>query len=165
MKIIHQIILILILSTSVMIMAAEPIHNTSFSERLSTIQDKNKEGFYGKISGLPKFDAQLHSDGCSGGMSAGYAKINFLHAYYGLQLPWHDCCVKHDEAYYYGGTKEDKRLADKNLKECVSHTLDGQQMGLLLGNLMEKGVWLGGLPYLPTSFRWGYGEDFRLLPK
>jgi hypothetical protein len=26
---------------------------------------------------------------------------------------------------------------------------------------MQIAVSIGGLPYLPTSYRWGYGEDFR----
>ncbi len=26
---------------------------------------------------------------------------------------------------------------------------------------MKNAVLVGGVPYFPTSYRWGYGEDFR----
>jgi hypothetical protein len=61
---------------------------------------------------------------------------------------WRECCVVHDRAYYYGGTREEKRAAD-------------EAFGVLLGSTMQIAVSIGGLPYLPTSYRWGYGEDFR----
>ncbi len=107
--------------------------------------------------GLPKFDAKRHSDGCSGGMSALYKKLTFLHKKHGAKLKWHNCCVIHDEAYYYGGTKEDKTQADKNLSQCVSKVVGNK----FLGKTMQLAVKIGGSPHLPTSYRWGYGEDFR----
>jgi len=29
------------------------------------------------------------------------------------------CCVKHDEAYYYGGSKETREYADRNFYLCM----------------------------------------------
>ena len=114
-----------------------------------------------RVEGIPKFDPQYHSDGCSGGMSATYSKLKFLHAKYGETLPWRDCCVIHDKAYYYGGSKEEKKMADAVLKECVSKTIGCSNSGLVLGNIMEDAVWIGGAPYYPTSYRWGFEEDLR----
>ena len=106
---------------------------------------------------LPTFDAEKHSDGCSGGMSAMYAKMTFLHKNHNNKLRWHECCVIHDKAYYYGGTKQEKKQADKALSQCVSKVVGNK----FLGKAMQLAVKIGGSPYLPTSYRWGYGEDFR----
>jgi len=110
-----------------------------------------------KLQGLPEFSPNIHSDGCSGGMSAFYKKMKFLHKKYGNKLSWRECCTIHDKAYYYGGSKAHKKRADIELNSCVSQIV-GQKY---LGKAMEIAVKIGGGPYLPTSFRWGYGEDFR----
>ena len=44
---------------------------------------------------------------------------------------------------------------------AVARTLDDKLLGRLLGPTMQIAVSIGGLPYFATSYRWGYGEDFR----
>ncbi|MFK8012815.1 MAG: hypothetical protein AB8B80_12300 [Marinicellaceae bacterium] len=110
-----------------------------------------------KINGIPDFDVNLHSDGCSGGMSAIYKQLEFLHQSYGKNLAWRNCCEIHDEAYYYGGSKEEKLIADEKLSICVSKVVGNQ----FIGKAMQVAVEIGGGPHLPTPYRWGYGEDFR----
>lgn len=69
-----------------------------------------------------------------------------------------DCCVEHDRAYFVGGSRKDRRLADDRLYRCVlsknrtENRRDAQ--------LMWLGVRIGGLGWLPTPFRWGYGRNF-----
>lgn len=112
---------------------------------------------WSKLEGIPEFNINLHSDGCSGGMSAIYSKLKFLHKHNGKTLEWRHCCEIHDKAYYYGGTKKQKIIADEKLGSCVSKVVGNK----FLGKAMQAAVEIGGGPYLPTPYRWGYGEDFR----
>ena len=68
---------------------------------------------------------------------------------------WRECCVMHDIAYWCGGSPELRALADRELDRCVSERESGA-----LGSLMRSGVWLGGHPWWPTPWRWGYGHRF-----
>lgn len=65
---------------------------------------------------------------------------------------WLDCCVAHDFAYWKGGTYAERLAADRELEHCVAN-----QGKPDLGRLMLAGVRVGGSPFWPTSFRWGYG--------
>jgi hypothetical protein len=65
---------------------------------------------------------------------------------------WLTCCIDHDLAYWMGGTSDERKAVDQELKECVART--GQPE---IAELMLAGVRAGGTPYLPTAFRWGYG--------
>lgn len=38
----------------------------------------------------------------------------------GKQLPFRHCCIEHDRAYWYGGTKQQRRDADRTLQTCVA---------------------------------------------
>jgi hypothetical protein len=67
---------------------------------------------------------------------------------------WVDCCIKHDMAYWCGGPAADRKKADDALGECVA-----QHSSASMGSLMEAGVRLGGVPWLPFPWRWGYGWD------
>jgi len=89
------------------------------------------------------------TDGCSGGMSWLYNNI------FGKELPWRDDCVEHDKAYWYGGTSEQRRLADIKLMCDVANT--GYP---IIGSLMYVAVRIGGHPLLPMSWRWGYGWKY-----
>ena len=71
---------------------------------------------------------------------------------------WLSCCTSHDIAYWQGGTFEQRLFADKELKSCVATV--GQPE---IAQLMLMGVRAGGTPYLPTSFRWGYGWSYPKL--
>ena len=69
---------------------------------------------------------------------------------------WGPCCVAHDRAYWRGGTAEERRKADEALRACVQQRNgDGR-----LSTLMHRGVRIGGSPYWPTRFRWGYGWGY-----
>lgn len=85
------------------------------------------------------------SDGCSG-FPDGTLSQNEL---------WLKCCTAHDYAYWKGGTALEREEADLALQECVA-TLGEDEIALL----MLAGVRVGGMPYLPTSFRWGYGWPY-----
>lgn len=65
---------------------------------------------------------------------------------------WQDCCIAHDLAYWAGGSYEDRLASDEALAECVSDV--GEPA---IAKLMLAGVRAGGSPFLPTTFRWGYG--------
>jgi len=66
---------------------------------------------------------------------------------------WRDCCVTHDKAYWKGGTKEQRKVADKKLYKCVKSK--GYK---IVAVLMYIGVRIGGVSYLPTPWRWGFGN-------
>lgn len=68
---------------------------------------------------------------------------------------WLSCCSDHDYKYWKGGTYHQRLVADRELKQCV--TKNGKPG---IGLLMLAGVRVGGTPYLPTSFRWGYGWPY-----
>ncbi len=68
---------------------------------------------------------------------------------------WFDCCTEHDQAYWKGGTRQQRRQADLALKACVSAVGEPE-----VAILMLAGVRVGGSPYLPTNFRWGYGWSY-----
>ena len=87
----------------------------------------------------------FESDGCSS-FPNGTVKQNEL---------WLSCCVAHDYAYWKGGTYQDRVAADKELVTCVSAAGETE-----IALLMLAGVRVGGTPYLPTRFRWGYGWPF-----
>lgn len=97
-------------------------------------------------AGMGAFQAGLQAfstDGCS----------MFPDRSYISKADWCTCCVKHDLAYWRGGTAEERRLADLALKDCVQKATKNP----FLANMMYEGVRVGGGPYLFTSYRWAYG--------
>lgn len=69
---------------------------------------------------------------------------------------WCDCCFAHDVAYWRGGTRADRELADRTLRDCVfSRTGDER-----LAGVMYDGVRLGGSPVFPNWYRWAYGWPY-----
>ena len=68
---------------------------------------------------------------------------------------WHNCCVAHDVKYWAGGTFDERLQADHELRECVASV--GEPA---IAELMLAGVRVGGSPWWPTSFRWGYGWPY-----
>lgn len=85
------------------------------------------------------------SDGCSS-FPDGTLEDNEL---------WLSCCTAHDYAYWQGGTYDERLIADKALQQCVTNVGEPQ-----IAKLMLAGVRVGGSPYFPTSFRWGYGWSY-----
>ncbi|NOT13165.1 MAG: hypothetical protein HOP23_15240 [Methylococcaceae bacterium] len=66
---------------------------------------------------------------------------------------WLACCIVHDISYWCGGSQTDRAAADYLLKQCVTH-----QSGVM-ASVFYSGVRMGGTPWLPTPWRWGYGWD------
>lgn len=88
------------------------------------------------------------SDGCSVFPNGTMAQNNL----------WLKCCQRHDFDYWQGGTYEQRLASDQRLKQCVTQV--GEPT---IAALMLAGVRVGGSPYLPTSFRWGYGWSYPRL--
>lgn len=87
----------------------------------------------------------FHSDGCSA-FPDGTIEQNKL---------WLACCFDHDLTYWKGGSYEEREKADQVLKTCVEKVGEPE-----IAQLMLTGVRVGGTPYLPTTFRWGYGWPY-----
>lgn len=68
---------------------------------------------------------------------------------------WLQCCIEHDRAYWLGGTSKDRLAADNQLKRCITG-LDEK----FIAKAMKIGVRVGGSPWLPFPFRWGYGWPY-----
>lgn len=85
------------------------------------------------------------SDGCSAFPDGTFAQKEL----------WLSCCIAHDYAYWQGGTYDQRLVADKALHQCVAKI--GKPK---IAKLMLAGVRVGGSPYFPTSYRWGYGWPY-----
>ena len=85
------------------------------------------------------------SDGCSAFPDGNLAQREL----------WLACCIAHDLAYWQGGTFTQRKAADGRLAQCVANTGEAA-----IARLMLAGVRVGGTPYLPTRFRWGYGWPY-----
>ncbi len=68
---------------------------------------------------------------------------------------WIECCIRHDLAYWKGGTYDQRLEADQSLETCVSQAGEPE-----IAQLMLAGVRVGGSPYFPTTYRWGYGWPY-----
>ncbi|MEZ5541638.1 MAG: FAD-binding oxidoreductase [Pseudomonadota bacterium] len=68
------------------------------------------------------------------------------------QSLWVECCIRHDLAYWKGGTYEERLGADRALEACVAQVGEPE-----IAVIMLAGVRVGGSPYYPTPYRWGYG--------
>jgi len=68
---------------------------------------------------------------------------------------WLKCCTVHDQKYWAGGGYDDRLSADLDLRACVSSVGEPVIAGLMLA-----GVRVGGSPWWPTSYRWGYGWPY-----
>lgn len=71
------------------------------------------------------------------------------------QSLWVNCCIKHDISYWQGGTYEERLQADESLEKCVSKVGEPE-----IAKIMLAGVRVGGSPYFPTHYRWGYGWPY-----
>ena len=69
---------------------------------------------------------------------------------------WKECCLKHDIAYWKGGTRKEREKADIAFRECVKKKTGNAE----LAELMYQAVRTGGEPYYPTWYRWGYGWGY-----
>lgn len=67
-----------------------------------------------------------------------------------------ECCRAHDRVYYQGGSKQERLEADRVLRDCIrrkGHTI--------ADDIYYFGVRIGGVPWLPTPWRWGFGYPFK----
>lgn len=129
--------------------------------------------------------APFASDGCSGGLSAGWELLSSalpeFAKRHGDRPPWESCCIAHDRAYHAGGPSDaDARAslearvrADEQLRQCVTETgekrmpvlvteydLSPDQISRLYRNIadaMYRAVRLGGAPCTGLPWRWGFG--------
>ncbi len=71
-----------------------------------------------------------------------------------------DCCFEHDKDYFRGGSAKERRKSDLRLYRCVrSKKGFGNK---LVAPLMLAGVRVFGVSFLPTPFRWGFGQEKRV---
>jgi hypothetical protein len=91
---------------------------------------------------------EFKTDGCSGGMSWVWNLVT------GHGPPWEGCCVTHDKHYWAGGSKQDRKDADKALRVCVAK--NGYPIWAWI---MWIAVRLGGGPRWPSRYRWGFGAE------
>ena len=68
---------------------------------------------------------------------------------------WLECCTAHDLAYWKGGSYQERLDADRKLEACVARVGEPE-----VALLMLAGVRVGGSPFFPTPFRWGYGWPY-----
>jgi len=69
---------------------------------------------------------------------------------------WQKCCIKHDFLYWRGGSKEDKKTADGELRNCIIKKTGS----IVLAEIMYLGVKICGSAFFPTWYRWGYGWPY-----
>ncbi len=74
----------------------------------------------------------------------------------GTPKKWAACCVSHDRAYWAGGVASARALSDEQFKQCVIESGGGKA----LANSMWLGVRIGGAPWYPSRFRWGFGWPY-----
>jgi len=129
--------------------------------------------------------APFASDGCSGGLSAGWALVSStfpaIAKRHGDRPPWESCCIAHDRRYHAGAAPDadaqasfrSRRLADEELRQCVIAVGETQrdtlsaEYGLRQDDVsrlyqttagaMYWAVRLGGAPCTGLSWRWGFG--------
>ena len=71
-----------------------------------------------------------------------------------LGVDYTDICIEHDMKYWKGGSAEDRKKADNELKNGVNERIP------LVGSLMYMWVRAWGHPAVPVPWRWGYGFDY-----
>lgn len=78
---------------------------------------------------------------------------------------WVNCCYAHDEDYYKGGTKEERKLSDQRLRFCVYKIVSsryGKPVGYVWSSLMYYGVRIFGAPWWPwMNARWGFKRTYK----
>ena len=93
----------------------------------------------------PKIIAPFTTDGCSDFPDGTRAHKDL----------WLKCCTAHDLKYWAGGSYDERMQADLELRACVKTV--GKPV---IADLMLAGVRVGGSPWWPTTFRWGYGWSY-----
>lgn len=68
---------------------------------------------------------------------------------------WHSACTEHDRSYWRGGTRRQRLIADRQLKAEIEHSGNP-----LISKIYFLGIRLGGSPYFPAPWRWGFGRPW-----
>lgn len=156
---------------------------------MDALERKLEMGRHLKLTALKANPAsvleQFTTDGCSGGLSAGWhylaGKIEKVQTIHGAHPPWESCCINHDLAYHTAADRTSsatqsfsaRREADLLLRTCVLETgvnrapelstaynLSEREIALMytaIGDLMYRAVRIGGMPCTGLPWRWGYG--------
>lgn len=129
--------------------------------------------------------AAFTTDGCSGGLSAGWEylaeHIDTVREQHGVLPAWEHCCVAHDRLYHTGAAIDAnaeesfaaRKRADQALQACVIATGQTRAAQLsieynlstdsiltlyaAIAELMYRAVRIGGVPCSGLPWRWGYG--------
>lgn len=67
---------------------------------------------------------------------------------------WAHCCFEHDLRYWFGGTEEDKKHSDRELKACVKEVA-----GNFWANIIYSGVRVGHLSPVKFKYVWSWGWE------
>jgi hypothetical protein len=149
------------------------------------LETSRHESLLTRIAEIDTELAEFSTDGCSGGLSVGWAELSDRFPAFAARLggepSWEACCVAHDRDYHGGGAEansasdsfDQRRDADLELASCVVDTgvqqspalqelygLSETQVGILyeaIAELMHRAVRLGGIPCTTQAWRWGYG--------
>lgn len=68
-----------------------------------------------------------------------------------------ECCLQHDQPYFFGGSWQERLAADNELFSCIKNQWKWYHQ--VLAPTMWVWVRIGGAPIWPTSYRWGFGRD------
>jgi hypothetical protein len=88
------------------------------------------------------------TDGCS---DCGISNLFFV---LGKTVPlsFRELCIEHDRAYWKGGTAKERLAADKKFRDGII------ALGYpKIARVYYMSVRMGGVGWLPTPWRWGYG--------
>ena len=69
---------------------------------------------------------------------------------------WVNCCVMHDAKYWAGGTEKEKDSADEELETCIAAKGHSH-----IAKVYRAFVKQFGGPNSNSSYRWGYGWNYR----
>jgi len=82
------------------------------------------------------------------------------------KLPFRECCVSHDEDYWYGGTRKQRSESDKRLRKCVYTYNNGTFLSKLFYTVLSWAMWvavrIGGSPKIPSPWRWEFSSNYTI---
>ena len=133
----------------------------------------------------PEPPTPLQSDGCSAGMSKGWAffaaSFPAFAKVHGGRPPWERCCFAHDQRYHAGPPRNAdastsvslRKSADEEARQCIIQTAATREQALAaayrisrrevariysaIADTTYNAVRAGGAPCTGLSWRWGFG--------
>lgn len=80
------------------------------------------------------------------------------------KLSFRSCCVSHDEDYWFGGTRKQRRESDARLRDCIFAHNNGSVVSKILYFSLSRVMWvavrIGGSPKLPFPWRWEFSQPY-----